>query len=368
VGGGPAGLAAAIALRTRGADVLVVDALKPPIDKACGEGLMPDARRDLAALGIYCESNDGAVFRGIRFVEWSRRAPISASANFKSADGIGVRRTVLHYLMMERALETGVRFRWNTHAVLGNRVLLNGEECCYRYLVGADGQRSKVRKWAGLDTWHLSSRRYGFRRHYRVEPFSDAVEVHWCALGQVYITPVAQSEICVAVITQRSTIRMQQVLDAVPNLRERLSAVDAITEERGAVTTTRTLQCVARNNVALIGDASGSVDAVTGEGLAISFRQANLLARSLQQDSLHLYAAEHEKTLERPRRMARALLVMDEYAWARTMAIRALAASPALFRRLLQAHVGEERLPGIRHRGTARGFNPPTSGIERAST
>ena len=42
-GGGPAGLAAAIALRQKGLDVLVADALWPPIDKACGEGLMPDA-------------------------------------------------------------------------------------------------------------------------------------------------------------------------------------------------------------------------------------------------------------------------------------------------------------------------------------
>ncbi|HLH33588.1 MAG TPA: hypothetical protein VKX41_02875 [Alloacidobacterium sp.] len=59
VGGGPAGLA----LRMQGADVLVVDALRPPIDKACGEGLMPDAHRDLAALGLYCEPNDGVLIR-----------------------------------------------------------------------------------------------------------------------------------------------------------------------------------------------------------------------------------------------------------------------------------------------------------------
>ena len=43
--------------------MLVVDALRPPIDKACGEGLMPDAHRDLAALGLYCEPNDGVLIR-----------------------------------------------------------------------------------------------------------------------------------------------------------------------------------------------------------------------------------------------------------------------------------------------------------------
>src|SRR6267378_2491580 len=39
IGGGPAGLAAAIAARKKGFEVTVADGAKPPIDKACGEGL-----------------------------------------------------------------------------------------------------------------------------------------------------------------------------------------------------------------------------------------------------------------------------------------------------------------------------------------
>jgi len=48
VGGGPAGLSAAIALRQKGIDCVVVEALSPAIDKACGEGLMPDTLATLA--------------------------------------------------------------------------------------------------------------------------------------------------------------------------------------------------------------------------------------------------------------------------------------------------------------------------------
>ena len=36
IGGGPAGLATAIAARQRGFDVVVADGAQPPIDKPCG--------------------------------------------------------------------------------------------------------------------------------------------------------------------------------------------------------------------------------------------------------------------------------------------------------------------------------------------
>lgn len=344
VGGGPAGLAAAIALKMRGADVLVADALKPPIDKACGEGLMPDALRDLAALGVEWDVRDGVLFQGIRFENWTEIGHSSVSANFKVGKGLGMRRTVLHTRLVERASELGVRFRWGTHVALGKPITLNHERCTYKYLVGADGQSSRVRKWAGLDRGQWITTRFGFRRHYRIAPFSNSVEVHWSALGQVYITPVAEDEICVAVVTRRSSIRMQQVIDSIPYLRERLAPNASSLRERGAVTTTRRLTHVAKDNVALLGDASGTVDAVTGEGLALGFRQAILLSRSLEKNGLELYAAKHQKILQMPQIMARTLVLMDAYPALRTQAMRALSSSPSLFRGLLDVHMGEETL------------------------
>ena len=68
-GGGPAGLAAAIAARQKGFSVIVADYARPPIDKACGEGLMPDAVLALSRLGITFGFNQGIPFRGIRFTD-----------------------------------------------------------------------------------------------------------------------------------------------------------------------------------------------------------------------------------------------------------------------------------------------------------
>ena len=67
IGGGPAGLAAAIAARQQGLRVLVADGAKPPIDKACGEALMPDAIAALEQLGIAVPAAEACPLRGVRF-------------------------------------------------------------------------------------------------------------------------------------------------------------------------------------------------------------------------------------------------------------------------------------------------------------
>src|ERR1700704_5521035 len=102
VGGGPAGLASAIAAARQGLHVEVIDAMKPPIDKACGEGLMPDSLEALAAIGFtnldrILRENETHLLRGIRFIaDQTRPDPYVTEAAFPAAPGRGIRRTVLH--------------------------------------------------------------------------------------------------------------------------------------------------------------------------------------------------------------------------------------------------------------------------------
>jgi len=348
VGGGPAGLAAAIALRRRGMDVLLADALVPPIDKACGEGIMPDSRRELAHLGIDLNCAHGAALRGIRFCD--HRSTVTAdfsSSSLSAKEGIGLRRVVLHSLLVDHARDIGVRLRWGTAVTLkaGQPLTLAGERVTYRYLVGADGQSSRVRAWAGLNRGTLHTRRFGFRLHYRIAPWSDYVEVHWGSFGQAYVTPVGADEICVAVVTRfPGLVRTEQVIDSIPALREKLRLAKITSRERGSVTTTRTLHRVVRDNVALLGDASGSADAITGEGLAMAFRQALLLADSIESGSLAPYAAAHPGTLRIPQSMARSLLLMDRWPALRGKVLRVFAREPFLFEKLLRVHMGEDSM------------------------
>src|SRR6202167_5218086 len=201
-GAGPAGLAAAIALRLRGANVLLADARRPPIDKPCGEGLMPDSRHALAQLGVHLEPHHRAEFTGILFASGQS----TVSADFPTGRGIGVRRTTLHRLLLNRAEELGVRFSWNPPVVLkeSQPPTLAGEPITHRWLLGADGAASRIRAWASLDSAHLRSRRFGFRAHSPLAPWSQYVEVHWGPNGQVYVTPTGPEEVCISAITRHS--------------------------------------------------------------------------------------------------------------------------------------------------------------------
>jgi menaquinone-9 beta-reductase len=163
VGAGPAGLATAIAAAVKGLRVVVADARRPPINKPCGEGLLPEAVEALRSIGIELNSSLGFPLKGFRFSDDS----YSVSAPIERGRAFGLRRTVLHNLLVARAAEAGVQFRWGSRVsdfeATGARI--NGEFVTYRWLVGADGLNSSVRQWAKFNWPRITCRtRFGFRR------------------------------------------------------------------------------------------------------------------------------------------------------------------------------------------------------------
>src|SRR5262245_11607525 len=297
IGGGPAGLAAAIAARRHGLDVLVVDRGVPPIDKACGEGIMPDGLAAARALGIPVDVPKAQPFTGICFKEGGR----AGEAGVPQGAGLGMRRTTLHSLLIEHAAAQGVRLIWGARIVF--------EELRARWIIGADGISSAVRRWAGLEASTHHRRRFGFRRQYQVAPWNSFMELHWSDGCQLYCTPVADDEVCVASLASDPHARLDHVLPRFPEVMRRLARGNA-GAERGGVSAQRRLRRVARGNVALIGDASGSVDAITGEGLCLLFRQARALGTALAAGDLRLYQAAHRRIGMRAEWMAEAMLFL----------------------------------------------------------
>jgi flavin-dependent dehydrogenase len=360
-GGGPAGLATAIAARRAGFSVVVADMSQPPIDKACGEGIMPDGLEALGRLGIRVPAEACVPFRGIRFVD----AAGTVAADFPSGNGFGIRRTTLHQILLNAAADAGVSMMWKARvtpsadvAQVETRPLTEatvGEtQVRFRWVIAADGYSSRLAAAAGLHDAQPARRRVGFREHYRIEPWSKHVEVHWSDCGQLYITPIASDEVCAAFITRRRDLRLPDALAFFPEAHRRLAGVPSTQPVLAAITATRTLRAVHRGNLALVGDASGSVDAVTGEGLATAFHQAMALAEAMRGGNLAPYQSAHDEIMRRPLAMARLMLLMDESPRLRHRVFRVLSSAPHLFEKMLAIHVGamSPRELGVRNAAT----------------
>jgi flavin-dependent dehydrogenase len=298
---------------------------------------MPDGIAALRRIGVELGTEDVVPFKGIRFIDGEK----SAEATFPKGHGVGIRRIHLHRILQKHAEKSGIVLRWQARVdvIDQTRVMVDGQAVSCRWIIGADGTHSRVRKWAGLQPTLISARRFGVRQHFQIQPWTDFVEVYWSKGCQAYVTPVGSTEVCVALIAGELG-ECSDPRKLFPALGRRLKDARTTTPERGALSTTTKLSSVTRGRIALIGDASGSVDAVTGDGLLLAFRQAVFLADALASNKLQMYESAHRRISRMPRLMARLLLLMDRKDGFRGRVISALGARPRTFNHFLAAHVG----------------------------
>lgn len=268
-GGGPVGLVAAIEARLAGLTALVVEPRTGSVDKACGEGLMPQAVAALDRLGV---DPPGRPLAGIAYV----RDDLRAEHRFAGPPGRGVRRTTLHAALADRAADLGVaRLRGRVTDLRQDADGVEAAGVRARWLLGCDGLHSTVRRLAGLEAPAARgrARRFGVRRHYRVPPWTDLVEVHWGRRAEAYVTPVEPGLVGVALLGP-SPIDVDAELAGMPVLAARLSGAPVAAADRGAGPLRQRTRARTAGRVLLVGDASGYVDALTGEGLRLGFAQA----------------------------------------------------------------------------------------------
>ncbi len=339
VGGGPAGLATAIAASLKGLRVKVVDARKPPIDKACGEGILPDGVAAIRSLGVNLDSTTAIPFCGLTFSD--EKSAVSGAFTFGTA--FGIRRTALHRLLVERATDLGVSFAWGSRALRfdSRAVHTTNGSFTYRWLIGADGERSGVARFAGLAPHSSIRPRFGFRRHYEIEPWNDRMEFHWGHGCQMAVTPTGRREVCVSFFTSDPAVRLNRAFALFPDVARRIGGARPLSSEAGAVTMLRRARDVTRGDVALVGDASCTVDGIAGMGLSLALQQAIHLADALAHENLSRYVAAHRRLVRTPMRITRLLLVMNASSELRRKVLRLFAAKPALFAKIISIHGSE---------------------------
>lgn len=320
VGGGPAGLTTALHARRQGLSVIVAEPRETPVDKACGEGLMPGGLAELAALGV---DPAGLPLRGIAYVDEHRRA----EACFRNGPGRGVRRTTLHATLT--ALAKTQDTDWVSTRVTKIEQDATGVTAAgvrARWLVAADGLHSSVRAAAGIDVVAGSPRRYGVRRHFCVPAWSEFVEVYWSPFGEAYVTPVEPDLVGVAILS-----RGRPDLAWFPRLSQRL----------GDATHTRALGCgplrqvVSRRvagRVLLVGDAAGYEDALTGEGISLAVKQAGAAVAAIVDDNPSSYEAAWRRITRDYRLLTRSLVLATATRAGRRLVVPASARLPAVFK------------------------------------
>ena len=159
-----------------------------------------------------------------------------------------------------------------------------------RYLVAADGLHSPIRDRLGLSVPHANARRWGIRRHFAVPAWTDLVEVHWSSDAEAYVTPIGAGEVGVAVLTTRRAPYAEQ-LRGFGGLSERLVDARPSTPVLGAGPLRQSASRRVLGRIALVGDAAGYVDAITGEGVAVGLASAEALVECLVRDDLPAYEA-----------------------------------------------------------------------------
>ena len=192
-----------------------------------------------------------------------------------------MRRLALHSALASRAHDLGVtRVTARVRSVAQDADGVTVDDLRGSWLLGCDGLRSTVRREAGLDRPTGGDHRFGLRRHFEVAPWSDLIEVHWTPTAEVYVTPVSGSVVGIAVLGPQRT-GFAETLASVPALAERLASAEPASTLRGAGPFRQRASRPSSGRVLLVGDASGYVDAITGEGLRLGFEQARVAIESI---------------------------------------------------------------------------------------
>ena len=370
VGGGPAGLATAIVCARAGLRTLLCEKKRFPVDKPCGEGLMPSGWAVLTQLGAAQRLGPdvSSPLVGIRYFSPSGHV---AAAAFAEGTGRGIQRIALSAALWRTArtepdlsLVEGVTVRPKRRAPEGVYADVGGEKVCARLLVGADGRMSRVRRWAGLDGEAGRWRRWGARRHFCLAPWSNHVEVRYSRQGvEAYITPAGEREINVAFLWHREHYPglrggaglFPSLLKLFPDLQERLAGAPPSGEVAATGPLHQRARGVIGEGVLLIGDAAGYLDAITGEGLSLAFESAFALERTvvphlragegiLGRGALAHYAEEHRTLVAPYYRITGLVLLLSRFPALADRAIQVLAREPAAFQQLLSANMGHASL------------------------
>jgi flavin-dependent dehydrogenase len=349
VGAGPAGSTLAALLAGHGMSVALIDRDAFPRDKLCGEFLSYDALPVAELLNV--DLSAAPAITRCRVVGRKR----TYEFDFPHA-ARGVSRLFLDEALHRRAVAAGATAITSpaTH-VSRERVITEQGQIAARVVVGAWGRWGRFDQQLGRQfARDRAHRNFGFKRHYRGVR-SDTIELYSFRRGYLGVSNIegGLTNICglvhatrLAGLKGRWDAFVDEIRAEEPRLEEMyarhepaqegfLSSEPVIFRGRSAVV----------DGIFMIGDASGIVDPLTGNGMAMAMQSALIAApfimRALSDRGAEdAYRARHEEfflpRIAWSRRVA--YLLSRPALLDRAMAIRSRAAGPFFLRRTRAEH------------------------------
>ena len=298
VGAGPAGSHLAYKLSSQGMEVLLFDA-RPAWEKPCGGGVTSKALREFEFL------RDGQspkqMVSSLRLISAAgRELTVAPSQEFAIYS-----RRELAELMRQRAIAAGAQLRVarveKTEFSQGHwRLETSAGEFTADFLVGADGASSVIRRRVGVKFeakdfayalgWNVKSAQPPTRVD--VKYLDDASGYLWLfprhdhisygiASGYQEVTPARLKEKLLAYLETEDPVAAREIRNARGNQTANTNFYAAILPALDVTTWDGLQACNAAQGWALIGDAAGFVDPLTGEGIYYAIKSADLLADAL---------------------------------------------------------------------------------------
>lgn len=299
VGGGPAGGLAALLLAKAGRAVTLIEAQAVLGERVCGAYLCPAGVALLQELGLCTELTGsmrpllGMVLVSPRRKRLQTRFPTHA----RSPDfGISLRRPEFDNHLLHGAARCGAMIRMGKRLHALQRTgdgwhaqLADGECVSARLLIGADGRKSSVARLLCLTTTPWQKRVALHVDVPSLKPTEPYGEMHVFSDGTyIGLNPVGPHTLNVSAVCDPAELRHTSALEFI-NQRTQASEhlcprIGPVANAAGVGTTfpaAASVRDVVTANAALIGDASGFIDPLTGEGIYQALWTARALAREV---------------------------------------------------------------------------------------
>jgi len=322
VGGGPAGALLARQLAKSRRRVLLLEANETPKRKICGEYLCPKAMELLKELGL-AKSIRGRSVKGMRLFSPNG---IEVDSLFPgNTCGMAIPRDRLDPMLLDAAREMGAEIKLGSRlegfAYFGGIWALKcgTETFRARVLIGADGRQSFVARTLGVQIPAKEKQKKRVALHFFAHSEKETAEMgemHILKDGSyVGISPTGKNELNASLVCDADKAKaggekaLHHLMAQSKILRERFLPLPASARVAVAFPITHEVRAFVGPSWALVGDAAGFLDPLTGEGIFQALHSADLLARRLIEafdgaslaTCLSSYASDHHEAF-RPKK------------------------------------------------------------------